>query len=132
MNDGCSLEQIKASCESGELSMAKVNTPEWGEPGFVWVRGLKAPESGLVSKLSPKGDYTEEEKGRRNTAAWCIACVCNEDGARKFPDEAMDFLLCPESDWAPTFRCGMKALEMNGFTDELVKNLEKTRSDKTQ
>ncbi len=130
--DGCSFEQIKAHCKGSERQVEKVLTPGWGEPGFVHVRTLKMGENDLVTRLIPKGDLSEAEKARANMAAWCVACVCDEKGERKFPDEAVEVLMDPEAPLPPIYACSNAALDINGITKDLVKNSEKTRSDNSK
>ena len=132
MSDGCSFEQIKERCKGSERRTEKVLTPDWGPPGHVHVRGLKMGENDLVTKLTPKGDFSEAEKARANMAAWCVACVSDEKGERKFPDDAVAVLMDPEAPLPPIYACSNAALDLNGITRDLVKNSEKTRSDNSK
>ena len=124
----CTQEQIEKHCDSGKLAMEKVLTPEWGKPGFVFIRGLMASESDLITTLS--GDENVDDAVRRRTsmAAWTVACACKEDGSRIFDDEFIKWLSGKTSPLAPLYRCAMKAMDVNGLTEDLVGNVTAIQS----
>lgn len=90
--------------------VTRVDVPEWGEGGFVYVRQLRASEAGKVQKLAESGDDTQVLVG------WVILGVCDLKGQRLFTEADNDKLA--ESPLATLQRIAMAIMEVNGLAEE--------------
>jgi hypothetical protein len=93
----------------------KVDTPEWEDNGFVYVRELRASDATRVQTL---GDATTNGKAdeSRALAGWCILGICDKAGKPVLTDDDMDALLA--APLAAVQRCALAIMEINGLTEE--------------
>lgn len=105
-------DQILTATREGSLPREKVETPDWGDPGHVFVRALAAKELTEAQKLFPK-----QEEGAAPTAevfaAWCVLCVCDIAGKRLFDDDSIPQLL--QGPCGPLMKCAEVGMRLSGM-----------------
>lgn len=98
-------EQIK----SAPLQVQRVDTPEWGGDGFVFVRELPATYASRIVEHQA-GKPTEEEF----LSAWSVWCLCDESGSPLFDgDDIPDWVV--NRSFAALSRVGLKAISLNSL-----------------
>jgi hypothetical protein len=86
--------------------VTRVDVPEWGDGGYVYVRQLRASEAVDVQKLEGKDD-TEVLVG------WVVLGVCDLKGKRIFTDKDAPKLM--EAPLPTLQRVALAIMEVNGL-----------------
>ena len=96
----------------------------WCDDTPVWVRSLRGDEIKLLREINAEIGNDEAAPTEHLTmAAFCIACVCDEEGNRLFDASDAEAMLAGPA--APLMRCGTLAVSLNGFSDKSQEELEK-------
>ena len=104
------------------LQVRKVDTPEWGGEGHVYVRALSAGDAADVQRLA-----ADQQAGKANEAevmvGWCILGICDGGGKRLFDDADTVALL--KGPLMPIQRCTTAIMELNHITEEATQARKK-------
>lgn len=102
------------------IRVDRVETPEWGGDGHVFVRVIGADQIGAVQAIGTDGDKDEAS----TLADWCVLGVCDENANLLFTPDDIPSLV--RGALMPLQRCATAIMELNGITgaahEDLAKN----------
>ncbi len=101
--------------QQSHVRVKKIETPEWGEGGYVYVRYLDASDARRIQEIVPASDNGKPDEAMA-LVDWCVLGVCDKSGAPVFSAADIDSLL--RAPLAVIQRCANAILKINGLTEE--------------
>jgi hypothetical protein len=119
--------------KADDLPREKVDVPEWGKDGFVFIRTMTSEEGDQfddeIYKLSADNKKVEFVRSRI-TARLCVRTICDQAGKRLFNDKQIDKL--GQKSARALNRCYQVAERLNGlgrYRENIEKNSEPAGGD---
>ena len=112
------MPQINRRAMREQLShvkVKKIETPEWGADGYVYVRALQASDATRVQTLGEAGANGKAGEARA-LVGWCVLGICDKSGKRVLTEADTDALL--KAPLGVLQRCVTAIMEINGLTEE--------------
>lgn len=97
------------------VKVKKIETPEWGADGYVYVRQLQASDARRIQGIGGAEANGKPDEARA-LAEWCVLGICDKSGTPVLSDADIDALL--RAPLAVIQRCALAIIEINGLTEE--------------